>query len=215
MIAKLIDSKTINNIANEFETQINDIMNQVIIKNTKVVDFLKGIKQEMTYSMQGTMQKLLLNGFELKDFDTPIIDLLSEPKERTAKLAQLIYSSTLETIVFVKSVEAHALAAIFNLPEDQNSILMMGTVHAKNLETMIAQLGGIKCEDLQLKDDNDLLKLTTWISDTTIESCDYCHSNLVETKKCSQCKTSRYCGKECQTNHWKQNHKNNCKKIIM
>jgi hypothetical protein len=43
--------------------------------------------------------------------------------------------------------------------------------------------------------------------------CNYCHSPdlKVELKKCSQCKISQYCSKDCQVADWKRGHKKDCK----
>ena len=42
--------------------------------------------------------------------------------------------------------------------------------------------------------------------------CWYCNSEdlRVELKKCSQCKMSQYCSKECQVADWKRGHKKEC-----
>ncbi|XP_068712651.1 uncharacterized protein [Montipora foliosa] len=40
--------------------------------------------------------------------------------------------------------------------------------------------------------------------------CLFCFRHDVELKTCKRCMTARYCGKECQKQHWKK-HKNSCK----
>ena len=44
----------------------------------------------------------------------------------------------------------------------------------------------------------------------TCSHCGKIHSKTL--KACSQCKVVRYCGKECQTAHWKGGHSKACQK---
>jgi hypothetical protein len=46
------------------------------------------------------------------------------------------------------------------------------------------------------------------------EFCDLCRKEETQEEKlsiCSRCKSRTYCSKECQVNHWKSVHKNECK----
>ena len=45
-------------------------------------------------------------------------------------------------------------------------------------------------------------------------TCDNCGKLQCKEKRlrCSRCKTSYYCNKSCQTNHWRKEHKYNCNK---
>ena len=48
------------------------------------------------------------------------------------------------------------------------------------------------------------------------ESCAFCGISKDENKlsSCTRCKSTYYCSKECQANHWKEGgHKNECKKV--
>ena len=41
---------------------------------------------------------------------------------------------------------------------------------------------------------------------------------MLEKKKlsgCGKCKIARYCNKECQIQHWQQNHKHRCKEWLL
>jgi hypothetical protein len=42
------------------------------------------------------------------------------------------------------------------------------------------------------------------------KKCWYCHQACLKNLKCGKCKNVRYCGKECQKQHWKQHHRSNC-----
>lgn len=44
------------------------------------------------------------------------------------------------------------------------------------------------------------------------KNCWYCGKMGIKMSTCSKCKLASYCGKDCQTKHWKQNHKFSCGK---
>ena len=43
-----------------------------------------------------------------------------------------------------------------------------------------------------------------------LAKCDGCNKFAYHTLLCSRCKKARYCGKQCQTAHWKKTHKSRC-----
>ena len=45
--------------------------------------------------------------------------------------------------------------------------------------------------------------------------CGFCEKifPLTELRRCTKCKTAKYCSKECQTEDWEQRHKKHCKEI--
>ena len=44
------------------------------------------------------------------------------------------------------------------------------------------------------------------------KKCAYCSETNAKSK-CSRCKTTYYCGRKCQANHWKQGHKKECQPL--
>ena len=44
-------------------------------------------------------------------------------------------------------------------------------------------------------------------------ACDTCKSSLSPLKKCMQCKQTAYCGRKCQVEDWKGEHKQICKML--
>jgi hypothetical protein len=44
-----------------------------------------------------------------------------------------------------------------------------------------------------------------------LKRCDYCGHAKGSIKKCSRCRLRQYCGKECQLNHWKLIHREECR----
>jgi MYND finger len=50
----------------------------------------------------------------------------------------------------------------------------------------------------------------TWLE---IAQCGCCAKKTCNLRKCSSCKSVGYCGKECQTKHWKMGHKLDCKAL--
>jgi len=51
-----------------------------------------------------------------------------------------------------------------------------------------------------------------WAPPLEEPECAFCHSNTGDLKRCLGCKKVFYCGKQCQTQHWKE-HKKKCQKI--
>ena len=50
-----------------------------------------------------------------------------------------------------------------------------------------------------------------WAPPLEEPECAFCHSNTGDLKRCLGCKKVFYCGKQCQTQHWKE-HKKRCQK---
>eukprot|EP00979_Chaetoceros_neogracilis_P001339 scaffold233_cov198-Chaetoceros_neogracile.AAC.3 len=44
-------------------------------------------------------------------------------------------------------------------------------------------------------------------------TCDYCSKGLTKRLSCARCEKAKYCDRECQKKHWKNGHKEICKKI--
>ena len=44
-------------------------------------------------------------------------------------------------------------------------------------------------------------------------SCTKAHSSETPLSRCTRCLSVRYCGKACQTKHWKSGHKKDCKRL--
>jgi hypothetical protein len=44
----------------------------------------------------------------------------------------------------------------------------------------------------------------------TLPGCDNCADTACSLKSCSRCKLVKYCGKPCQSQHWKSGHKKRC-----
>jgi len=55
-------------------------------------------------------------------------------------------------------------------------------------------------------------KNTKRLMGITMEVCSNCGENNGKLKHCSQCGAVKYCSKECQIFHWKNSHKDECKK---
>ena len=45
-----------------------------------------------------------------------------------------------------------------------------------------------------------------------LHACANCGTNVSNLRACSRCKATSYCSKECQTAHWKSEHKASCGK---
>lgn len=41
--------------------------------------------------------------------------------------------------------------------------------------------------------------------------CSSCHAKSAKLSTCAKCKRAWYCGKDCQTQHWKSGHKEECR----
>jgi MYND finger len=50
----------------------------------------------------------------------------------------------------------------------------------------------------------------TWLE---IVQCGCCAKKTRDLQKCAICKSVGYCGKKCQTTHWKMGHKRDCKAL--
>lgn len=77
----------------------------------------------------------------------------------------------------------------------------------KNIEAMIEEAHDEEQRLKRLDEDNDKQLL---------QKCSYdgCPGGGGDLKQCSGCKSVQYCGKACQTNHWKQVHRLTCKKEL-
>mmetsp|Transcript_15165 Transcript_15165/g.21537 ORF Transcript_15165/g.21537 Transcript_15165/m.21537 type:complete len:409 (-) Transcript_15165:215-1441(-) len=74
----------------------------------------------------------------------------------------------------------------------------------KEVDRKVADDFGVSVEELQINDGK-----------MTLQRCANCNKvepGLGEFKRCIQCKTVVYCGKDCQKKHWKAGHKKVCVK---
>jgi len=46
-------------------------------------------------------------------------------------------------------------------------------------------------------------------------NCAFCKkSGVHRLDRCSKCRVARYCGRDCQKEHWKSEHKHHCKRLL-